>query len=374
MSRKTIKKHGRISFVLGLTIVLAGAYFAIPQSHAAAISNREMLISDSRPSQTGVTYDFEGDHSGTAVRCLEVVFCTTASGGCTGPTGFDASSATIGASSTWAGWTHALWTASTFLATRVLYTATSNQTGGSNFSFNTASIANSSAVGTYFARVTTYSDEGACTTSVDTGVAAFAIISGVTVSATVAETLTLTISSVTNANCDTSFEPFAGPDSLATSVPFGELSAADTFNHSCQDIFVSTNAGSGFSLTGQEATSLLSGTDTIDDSTGDSGSMTETVSSAWATASGNAGFGYACEDISGATCVMTATSSFKQFACVGSDANCDPGSGSETAQNVMTSSTATTATSRIQYKLTVDGVQEAGDYTTTVIYIATPVF
>ena len=111
----------------------------------------------------------------------------------------------------------------------------------------------------------------------------------------------------------------------------------------------------------------------IVDSTGDSGGMTENATSLWSTTS-NYGFAYSCGNINGAACSLAATSQYRQFACRGTDAQCDPGTGAETATTVMLSSTATTATSRIQYKVNISAVQAAVSYSNTIVYIATPTF
>ena len=379
MSTRVVKKHGKIIVVIGVMISLVFAYLAIPSVNAAAISNREIRLTDSRPSSTAssaVTYDFEGDHSLTdLVGCLQITFCTTATGACTAPSGMDAGGA-IQAPTNWNGWSTTNFTASGMTANVISYTSATTATGDVNYSFSTASVLNPNGAGTYFARAATFGNETCVSGAVDTGVAAFAIVDGVAVSATVAETLTLTLSGVAAADCDTSFGTLDGPASTASTVAFGEVSA-DTFYHGCQDVYVATNAGSGFTLSGQEQTNLR---DTvigknISDSTGDDALMTETVSSVWATATFN-GFGYTCADQAGATCLLTATAGYRQFACQGTDAECDPGTGSESATTtgVMVSSTATTATSRIQYKLSTSAIQEAGSYSNVIVYIATPVF
>jgi hypothetical protein len=279
-------------------------------------------------------------------------------------------------SSAWVGWTAGSWDSGSFIATRVRYTYTTGQAGGTNYAFSTATITNPTSEGTYYARAATYSDTS-CSTVVDSGVTAFAIVYGVTVSATVSETLNFAISAVTNSNCNAYFGTVSGPDSTASTVAFGTLASTNTFYHACHDLTVSTNAGSGYAVTAQETTSLYESANgkTIDDSTGDSGSMSETATSTWATATNHPGFGYACANISGSDCSMTATSWYRQFACVGTDAQCDPGTGGETPQQVMANSGAVNAKqSRIEYKLTIDGTQEAGAYSNTIVYIATPTY
>jgi len=370
---KRVKKHGKAAFIIAITISLLGIYLAVPHSNAAAIANRELAVSDSRPNQgLNIEYDFEGDHSATLVSCLQITFCANATGACGEATGIDTSNGSS-VNSNWSGWVAANWTASNMTASIIRYTAASTAGGGTNFSFSTASVGNPTTPGTYFGRVTTYDDGQLCANEIDSGVTAFAIIEGVLISATVAETLTLSMEGVTAGDCDTSFTTLGGPSSNATTVAFGTLSSLDTFFHACTELGVITNAASGYGLTGHETTNLLSGTDTIDDSIGDTGVMTESVSNTW-TQSATNGFAYACADIAGNNCVQTANTDYRQFACVGSDAQCDPATGGETAVNVMATSGAVNASSRIQYKLSVDVTQEAGDYTTTIVYIATPTF
>ena len=372
MSKQTVKKHGKAAFIIGITISLLGIYVLIPETQAVAISSRSLTISDSRPG-VSTLYDFVGTHSSTLVSCLEIAFCTTATGSCaTAPVGFTAASASS-MPGQWSGWDPAAFTASTLTATRLIYTAASTVGGGSNFSFAANTITNpTSTVGTtYFGRVSTYANAQACSgTATDTGVTAFAIIDGVEITATVAETLTFTITSVSTGDCNTSFQTHTAVVSTASAVAFGELSL-NTFHHACQDLTISTNSTGGYGLTGQEDTNLLSGSDTIDDSTGDSTSMSQTVSSEWATATNN-GFGYSCVN---QDCQLENASTYKQFACVGSDPNCDPGTGGETAQNIAASSGAVNAVvTRVEYKISVDALQPSGDYANEIIYIATPTF
>lgn len=374
---KVIKKHSKIVLVIGLTLALVVMYLAIPSANADNITSRKITISDSRPTQTGVTYTFTGKHTVTSVKCLELSFCTTATGDCTGPTDFTAANG-VKNDSAWSGWTVGEWSSGTFIATRVRYTHDTGQVGDPNtaYVFSTATITNPTNEGTYYARAATYSDTG-CATGVDTGVTAFAIVYGVTVSATVSETLDFAISAVLNDDCDTYFGQFGGPDATASIVAYGTLALTNTFYHGCNDLTISTNAGSGYGVTAHETTSLLEtvNSKTIDDSEGDSGSMSETTTSTWATADNHPGFGYACGNVSGNDCSMTATSWYRQFACVGTAAQCDPDDGGETAQKVMENSGAVnSAQARIEYKLTIDGTQEAGAYSNTIVYIATPTY
>lgn len=211
----------------------------------------------------------------------------------------------------------------------------------------------------------------------DTGSMLVATIEGVDVSVSVAESLTFTMAGVASGSCtgDTGTPTVVDTSSSATTVPFGTVSSSNAFFTACQLLSVSTNATNGYILTGSEDSSLLSGTDTIDDTTCDS-SCSESTGDTWATATNN-GFGYFCEEVTNTPCLDAgdSTSEYRQFACTGADGVCDPGTGGETAQNIMNATgSADNDQGRIHYKLSIGATQPAGTYENTVTYIATPTF
>lgn len=213
----------------------------------------------------------------------------------------------------------------------------------------------------------------------DSGSALVAVIEGVTVSVTVDETLTFSIAGVTSGNCTQDGGASSTLETTATTVPFPSSSlSTNVFYKACQLLTVSTNASSGYAVTGQQNTSLRSSSgNTIDDTTCDDGACTEVVAastiSAWGSATNN-GFGYTC---AGTPCnsVFSSATEFGQFACTGTDAQCDPGTGSETAYAfASTSASVSNSTSTVVYKLSVSGTQPAGAYSNTITYIVTPTF
>ncbi len=216
------------------------------------------------------------------------------------------------------------------------------------------------------------------TPAADSGSALVATIDQVTVSVTVDSSLSFSISGVAGASCTQGTGTQV--TTTSTTVPFGSsLVAVNTFYRGCQDLVVSTNASSGYAITAEEKTSLLSGSITLDDTRCDfaSAECSEVVSAAsttaWATATNN-GFGYTCSGSSCNSAFATATE-YNQFSCTGSDAQCNPGSGGEAAQTPISTSTPVSAdTSRIVYRLSVSGTQPAGSYSNTITYIATPTF
>lgn len=369
---KQIKKHGKTALILGLILMLFGMYLVIPSGWAAPITNREMKISDSRPGQAGVTYDFEGNHSTTTVRCLRVQYCTTATGACTTPPGMVTTAATKGSAAEWHGWTHADWAINNTINGETRYTNSTGQAGGTDFSFSTGNITNSTSAGTYFARVMTYTSTDCSTGLTDDGVTAFAIISGVTVTATVAESLEVTVTGIAAGDCVQSTG--TSVTTTATTVPFGTVSP-NTFYRGCQNIQVVTNAANGFVMTTQEETNLRSAPHNIPDTTCDTGGCSETTAAAWTVATANHGYGHSCYNITGTPCsTVYAGDNFRQFACRGTNAECDPGTGNETAQIFMSTTGPANVTGRILHRLTVSPTQAAASYSATVVYIVTPTF
>lgn len=240
-------------------------------------------------------------------------------------------------------------------------------TAGVHQMTNPAKVAAASTADTY-----TVSIAGTMT---DSGSAMIAIIEGVAVSVTIAQSLTFNINSETNANCDTAFSTLGGPDTTSTTVPFGSISTINTFFHACQQLVISTNASSGYAITASEDQSLKSGSNLLKDTSCDNSGCNATTSGAWATNTNN-GFGYACANISGSNggCVTTSTTIYRSFACTGNSSSCTPISGAS-AVNIMASTTTANAhASRIQYKLSYNATQAAGAYSNTITYIATPTF
>jgi hypothetical protein len=188
---------------------------------------------------------------------------------------------------------------------------------------------------------------------------------GVSVQAKVAESLAFTASSVNAVNCIADDGATVNTvTSTATSVPFGIISP-NTFYQGCQDLIVSTNAGNGYSVTVQESFAMktANGQFTIPDTTCDAGGCTESAAAAWANATKN-GLGHTCANQLNHDCNAAYSSGtlFRQAADL---------SAGETAQAVMSSSTAATATGRMKYRLSAGSAQAAGNYTTVITYIIT---
>jgi len=214
----------------------------------------------------------------------------------------------------------------------------------------------------------------------DTGTAYVAIIEGVTVSVPVAESLAFSITGLVAGSCtgDTGAPaPIVRDFSSANNTaPFGTIINTDKFYVGCQQLEVSSNASGGYAVTVEENTSLINGANTLDDTICD-GTCDYDTSDTWADPTGN-GLGYTCEDSSGTDCIadLNEFTEYRAFACTGSDANCDPGSGGESPQTVMSNAGTVSANqSIIHYKLSIDSAQTTGlAYSNTVTYIATATF
>jgi hypothetical protein len=188
------------------------------------------------------------------------------------------------------------------------------------------------------------------------------INAGVSVQATVAESLSLSVSSIGALSCTADDgATITAIGTAATSVPFGTISA-NSFYQGCQDLVVSTNAGNGYSVTVQESSAMrtVDGRLSIPDTTCDGGTCTESVAAAWTNATKN-GLGHTCFNQLNHDCnaAYSSGTNFRQAANL---------SAGETAQSVMSSSTAATATGRVKYRLSAGSAQPAGTYTTIISY------
>ena len=265
----------------------------------------------------------------------------------------------------WSGLTYANWAIINTTVNSVTATTSVAEVLGAGGSWVFGNIINPSATSTYFTRIHTYTDQ-ACSVELDKGVTAFAIVSGVTVSATVAPTLTFTIHMIDIHNClgDTGSPTVI--ETTTTTVPFGQMNL-DTFKVGCHRLDCDTNAPGGYNLTCQENDQLTSGADTIADTTCD-GACTEIAFDTWGTSTDH-GFGHSCENITGAPCAsgykFSTIPEYRQFASIADG---------ETIQIVMSTSSPASTVAKIHYKIAIGAGQNTGDYSNTIVYIATPTY
>ena len=144
------------------------------------------------------------------------------------------------------------------------------------------------------------------------------------------------------------------------------LSLTPNFFSTDSHNLVVTAPGQGYSVSVYETEKLKlsGGTDTIPDTTCDSGTCTETSAGVWSTASNN-GFGYNLtgNDISAD---FTNSNYFRPFP--------DYSLGENPATIMSSVEAGKNRTATVTYKLSPSGSQASGTYYTNIIYIATPTY
>jgi hypothetical protein len=207
-----------------------------------------------------------------------------------------------------------------------------------------------------------------------------AIIEGVLVSATIQETLALTIAGVNSgvSACGTT----TSVATTATAVPWGTITNFGAFFNAAQTVTVSTNASSGYTVKVEESDQMgkngitCTGANAgeanscIQDTVCSGTNCSESTSQDW-TSTSFYGMGYSLANLSGSDAAFVfnelgRTFSTKQFA--------DQEAG-ETKQNIMSkSSPAASSQVYVCYRLNISSTQPAGYYFNHVKYTASAVF
>lgn len=372
----------KISAILLAALVLFSIQYKV--SNAAAPDDLKDVLTDSRKSTTAkhtITLDLAASTQFAAGETITVTF----------PAGFtvpsfvaaDASFTDNGNSETLqdgaCGSTDTI--RITVSGQVVTFTACNSYTPGTAGSDLVMTLGTGSTKATNHGTAATYQMTVAGTYGDDSKDTAIVITDGVTVTATIDETLTLTVAGETTGNCPdpagAGSETEINTSGNATTVPFGTVST-EAFYGACQKLTSSTNASQGYSTTVQSTQLMTSGSNTIAKGSCDGG-CSDSAEAAWATDTNN-GMGYCMSDSSGdgaATadsgwssanngCNSSGTTNFKTIANAGA---------SQTAQSIMSSAAAVSGDiSYIKYRLSVDGAQAAGTYTTTIVYISTGTF
>jgi hypothetical protein len=373
---------------ISLLLVFALVLFAMPiaRTSAARPDSLKAVLSDSRKATNSMYTITLDEAAGTTLASGETVTVTFPSG-FTVPT-FVAADTTFTDNSVSKTVQDAACGATntvrvTVSGQVVTFTACSSYTGGTGtnivMTLGTSSnkVTNHSTAATYqLAVFGTYGD--------DTQDTAIVITDGVTVSATVDETASLTVAGDTTGNCPNPIaagtETEIDTSGSAITVPFGTVST-EAFYGACQKLTSGTNAQLGYNTTVQTTSLMTSGSNTIAKGTCD-GACSDSTKNTWATATNN-GMGYCMSDSSGDAAV-TADSGWSGGSSA-SDHGCNAtGSGvtqfktianagaSQTAQTIMSSAAPVSGdVSYIKYRLSADAAQAAGAYSTTVVYIMT---
>jgi len=390
---KIVKKYSKTTLVLGLLFVLVLMYSVIPAGQTATVTPRQDTLSDSRPTPVKSNHDVqfttdaadgiaEGETVVVDFGGASDVFNLT--GVVLGDVDFEVGGvdANLVAAASCGVPANEFETVISAVNDNITFTRCAGDgavAGGSTINVKVGTNADGGAnqitnpaVGVYDVTVA-----GTFQTAEVTSTIKVAIVAGVGVTATVAESLTFTISSVAAASCPetiggTDRSDQAGHDD--DSIPFGSINPS-TFYFSCQSLAISTNAGGGYSGTVQETDQLkTAGATEFPD--GDCDTNCSEISNGTWTGAANDGFGYCMDDVTGngaqtagwATAEQCddATPEFMIFPEKGIDA--------PDVQTIMSSAGAVADTSYVGYKINPAATQTAGDYSNTTIYVVTPTY
>jgi hypothetical protein len=236
-----------------------------------------------------------------------------------------------------------------------------------------------------------------------------AINQAMQLSATIAETLTLTLagtvvyplaSTLGNMNkcgLDGGLGNIVDPEdsalikavtTTAATVPFGTLSA-NTFYEGCLKVSVTTKAGNGFTVRTRENNPMetADGALSIPATGCDTGGClnTPTTSHTWQTAS-NYGLGISCVNASTSVSCSLASPQFANvgatassgisWAPIANEGSLNPTGGNQTpgAFSGLSVATAVEVITKAKFRISVSAGQAAGTYTNLVSFIATPVY
>lgn len=342
-------------------IVAAAALFLaviIPALRADALSSSSLTLSDSRPSQSPVSYTFgSSSFSGATLNCITLEFNTDADGSGTVPTGLTSTGASLNASSTLI--TEASWT-KTFTTNGTLELTSGAEAPASSGNLVFDGITNGSVADTtYFALFNTYTNSDCSTGLTDSVVVTLIYKNGSLVSLTIDPTLTFAIAGVSD-TAETVNGVSTTVTSTAAAINFLNEVVSGAPGVSAHDITVGTNASSGYTVYIRHTGLLTNGSsDTIDNWTGTNLSPTgsfPTAAEAW---------GYTTQD--------------STLSAIGDGANrfgSDEWAGfSTTNEEVIYSATPQASeTTRVGHQVAVDASTEAGTYQTTIVYTAASVY
>ncbi len=358
--------RSRVALVLIITICSLGLLPFSSLVQAGTFTPAKVTISDSRAGNAATTYDFAYTATVTTdIKQINVVFCTTASGACTTPTGMVTTGATR-ESDNIAGTGRADTFTGNGTLTTVVTTPATQSTQAITVSYS--GITNPTTPDTtFFARITSYSDTGS--TVIDSASVAFAILTttSIAVSASVDPTFTFSVAAantgaVNGASIDVT-------SSTANTIPFGTL-ATGVPKVAAHDLSIVSNSKNGYTITVKALATppLADGSNNIDEFTGVNATPTTWSSPAGSGANVNTGFfGYTTNDASLGTGTAT------RFTASGGN----KWSGTTTSPlEVAYSGVGVTSAevTRVGWQAEVNGLQPAGAYSGTVVLVATPTY
>ncbi len=326
----------------------------------SALSASSLSLSDSRPSQTAVTYTFDSAsfNTGTAVKCISLDFNEQADGLGAVPAGLTTTAAALDVSGTLI--TETNWTASFAANGSLDITYATGEIPASTGSLVYTGVTNGSGTGTHFAILHSYTNVDCATGPVDTTVVAYVYTDGTAFSVTIDPTLTFTVAGVAAAQAVNG----ATTTHLSTAASVDYLSDvnATTNGISAHDLQISSNASGGYTVYIRETAALTNTNgDTITAHTGTNLAPTtmSTGAEAW---------GYTTQDTTltavgnGANRFTTPANGWAGFTTSNEEVVYNPGA------------PAGTETTRVGHQVAVSPNTEAGTYTTTIVYTVVATF
>lgn len=329
--------------------------------HAGSFSTSKVTISDSRASQSGVSYTFSFVTGTTGViKSVEMLYCTTASGTCTTPNGIITTSASQGSIT-------GLGTSTSDVSTNgtVILTVSSpvSISSGTTISLPYATITNPSTINSsFFVRITSKDNSDV---TIDSATVAFATLSSTSlaVSAEVGSTFSVVLTPVTTGSVNG--QAINITSTTTSTIPFGSL-VSGASKVAAHDITVVTNSSNGYVVTVKASDPpLTDGGNNIDNFTEPNSLPTTWSSPAGNTTNINTGLlGYTTED---ATLCTGTTDRFSgnKWAGFGTTPY-------EIACN--TAPVLTGETTRLGWQVEVNTMQPAGNYVGNIIIVTTPTY
>lgn len=359
--KKTTSKLNKLltgALVLG-TSVLGVATPAL----AGDFTTASVLLSDSRPSQTGVTYTFSlRTGTTTTIRCIDIKFQNTPTSGT--PIGLSASGASLGTVVGITGWSIGAQDASSVTLTNSTGESVSTSTA---ITIPLLDMVNPSAEqttpanGPYYAKITSYTNVNCTDGKTDSSVIAFKVQPGVTVSATVDPTFTMAVAGIASSTAFKGALNTSNCTTTATVITFPTSMVPDQDYTCAQSITIVTNANAGYTVTmrgNQSANFMRSTSSSITDWTG-----TNAAPSAWPATPDSEAFGYTTSDADLATGTVGRFSGDDTWAAV-----------STTAAEIAYHGSSASETKNIGYRLRFRSSTKAGNYTGQLVYVGTPTF
>jgi hypothetical protein len=362
------RRFGRkITKVVVWTSLAALQLGSIQSSLAAQLTSASASLSDSRPSQSGVTQTFTvSGVTASVVQCVRIVWANASTGN-TAPSGFSGASGTVTAGSSTlinssaSGWSLAKSDGASSTGQNNIYEYT-NSTGvtpstTTGATFVIGGLVNPNLADTaHYVYLNTFGNTDCSTSPIDNATMEFINTNGSTLSLTVDPTLTFTVNGVSSGSSCVGDTTNAATTS--TTLPFGNV-VSGTPSLLCQDLAASTNATGGYSIYMRYTGAPSNGTETINPVSGSNAAPAAFPSP------GTEAYGYSTTDAS------LGTGTANRFTASGPNWAALTTSNAEIAYE---SGPVATTNYDIAHQVDVSLTTPSGTYVTTVIYTCTPVF